>query len=388
MDQVASRMLAAEAGSRWYVLFPVAMPQAPAESGTEALRDKLFELRRKGFTRLYQDGRTFEFSTPESLLEIDFAKPLFGLADRIAIGPDQRQRVTDTVEICYREAGEAVFESAAALSVTSAERLRFSEKFACKKCGTLFDDPEPRLFSFNSPFGACPRCQGFGNTIDYDLEQVIPDKSLKLVDGAIKPWRSPEYRPWLTRLAHTGAVRFDIPFHDLSRAEQDYVWSGDERFPGLRGFFAELERKKYKLHVRVKLSRYRGYAECPDCRGARVRKEALYVRVAGKSIHDVVRMNIAEALGFFESLALAPEEAAIADKILVEIRQRLKFLNDVGLDYLTLDRLSSTLSGGGGPAHSACHVPGLAAGGRMLRAGRAVHRIAYAGHAAADQDPR
>ncbi len=346
VDQVASRMLAAEAGSRWYVLFPVAMPPAPAASGTEALRDKLFDLRRKGFTRLYQEGRTFEFSTPESLLEIDFAKPLFVLADRIAIGPDQRQRVTDTVEICYREAGEAVFESASAPHLTSGERLRFSEKFACKKCGTLFDDPEPRLFSFNSPFGACPRCQGFGNTIDYDMDQVIPDKSLALVDGAIKAWRSPEYRPWLTRLAHTGAVRFDVPFHELSRAEQDYIWSGDERFPGLRGFFAELERKKYKLHVRVKLSRYRGYAECPDCRGARLRKEALYVRVAGKSIQDVVRMNIAEALGFFESLALAAEEAAIADKILVEIRQRLKFLNDVGLEYLTLDRLSSTLSGG------------------------------------------
>src|SRR5213078_1029709 len=143
-----------------------------------------------------------------------------------------------------------------------------------------------------------------------------------------------------------GAVRFQTPWCDLSQAERDFVWFGNERFSGLRGFFAELEKKKYKLHVRVKLSRYRGYAECPECRGARLRKEALYVRIAGKSIADVVRLNIAEAVAFFDTLELAPEEAAIAGKVLVEIRQRLKFLNDVGLEYLTLDRLSATLSGG------------------------------------------
>ena len=336
VDRVAEGMLAAEPGSRWYVLFPV-----KADGGTQALRDRLFDLRKRGFTRLFQEGRTFEFSTPESLLEIDFEKPLFALADRIAIGSVERQRLVDTVEICYREAGEVVFESAA-----DAGRIRFSEKFSCKTCGLAFDDPEPRLFSFNSPFGACPRCQGFGNTIDYDIDQIVPDKTRTLKQGAIKPWRSTEYRPWLERLRDAGGARFDRPYCELTAAEQEFVWRGDEDFPGLRGFFAELEKKKYKLHVRVKLSRYRGYAECPDCRGARLRPEALYVRVAGKTIQEVVRMNIAESLGFFVSLELAPEEAAIADRILVEIRQRLKFLNDVGLEYLTLDRLSSTLSGG------------------------------------------
>src|SRR5713226_3023989 len=210
-----------------------------------------------------------------------------------------------------------------------------------------FDQPEPRLFSFNSPFGACPRCQGFGNTIDYDIDLVVPEKMRTLDGGAIKPWRSSDYRPWLTKLRQSGgAVRFHTPWCDLTQAERDFIWSGNERFAGLRGFFAELEKKKYKLHVRVKLSRYRGYAECPECRGARLRKEALYVRIAGKSIADVVRLNIAEAVAFFDTLELAPEEAAIAGKVLVEIRQRLKFLNDVGLEYLTLDRLSATLSGG------------------------------------------
>ncbi len=338
VDQVAARVMDKEPGSRWYVLFPV-----KAGSGTEALRDKLFDLRKKGFTRLFQDGRTFEFSTPESLLEIDFAGPLFALADRIVIGPDQRQRIVDTVEISYREAGEVVFESAGA----GGEQLRFSEKFACKTCNLVFDEPEPRLFSFNSPFGACPRCQGFGNTIDYDIDLIVPDKMRTLNGGAIKPWRSSDYSSWLAKLKQAGStLHFNVPFCELTRAEQDYIWAGDKNFPGVRGFFAELEKKKYKLHVRMKLSRYRGYAECPDCRGARLRKEALYVRVAGKTIQDVVRMNIAEALDFFDSLQLAPEEAAIADRVLVEIRQRLKFLNDVGLEYLTLDRLSATLSGG------------------------------------------
>jgi len=336
VDHVAARMLEAEPGSRWYALFPVKV-----EGGTDALRDKLFDLRKKGFTRLFQQGRTFEFSTPESLLEIDFAKPLFILSDRIAIGSVERQRLADTVEICYREAGEIVFENAA-----NGDGLRFDEKFTCKPCHLAFEEPEPRLFSFNSPFGACPRCQGFGNTIDYDIDLIVPDKGLTLKGGAIKPWRSSEYRPWLDELRQTGAVRFDVPYGDLTSAEQNYIWRGDGDFHGVRGFFATLEKKKYKLHVRMKLSRYRGYAECPDCRGARLRPEALYVRVGGKTIQDVGRMNIGEALVFFDSLDLAPEEAAIAARVMVEIRQRLRFLFDVGLEYLTLDRLSSTLSGG------------------------------------------
>jgi excinuclease ABC subunit A len=291
----------------------------------------------------------FEFSTPESLLDIDFAKPLYVLADRIAIGPDLHQRLADTTEIAYREAGEVIFQSAG-----SAERLRFSEKFACKQCGIEFVEPEPVLFSFNSPAGACPRCQGFGNTIDYDMDLAIPDKGLTLDQGAVEPWTKPKGREWFLKLKRATAaaspkgrkVRMNVPFCDLTDEEKNYVIEGGPGFGGIRGFFNYLETKKYKLHVRVFLSRYRGYARCPECNGARLRKEALYVRVGGKNLADVVRLNIAEAQAFFDGLELAPAETAIADKILVEIRQRLKFLNDVGLDYLTLDRLSSTLSGG------------------------------------------
>jgi excinuclease ABC subunit A len=331
VDEVAARMLAQPAGSRWYALFPTGDHGSAA-----ALRDHLFELRKKGFNRLFQAGRLFEFSTPESLLDIDFSKPLYVLVDRVAIGPELHQRLVDTVEICYREVGEVIFEAA-----SGGERLRFNERFQCKTCGTDFATPEPILFSFNSPAGACPRCQGFGNTIDYDMDRVIPDKGLSLDGGAVDPWTKPKYRSWLGNFKkHAKKVRTNVAFCDLAPEDREKV----EDF--IRRFFDYLETKKYKMHVRVFTSRYRGYALCPECRGARLRKEALYVRVGGRNLAEVVAMNIAEARDFFDSLSLAPEETAIADKILVEIRQRLKFLNDVGLEYLTLDRLSATLSGG------------------------------------------
>ncbi len=335
VDEAAARLLTLPEGSRWYVLFPC------GEHDAQALRDRLFDLRKKGFSRLYQAGRTYEFSTPESLLEIDFSQPVFALLDRIVIGPGLHQRLVDSLEICFREAGEAIFESAAPGS-GEPERLRFNERFQCKTCGMEFQPPEPILFSFNSPAGACPRCQGFGNTIDFDMDRVIPDKTASLDFGAVDPWTKPKYRSWLgnfRKSAHA-KVRFQVPFCDLTEAEQEKVYAF------IRRFFDHLEAKKYKLHVRVFLSRYRGYALCPECRGARLSKEALYVRVAGKNLGEIARMNIAGAYRFFTTLALMPEESAIADKILVEIRQRLKFLNDVGLEYLTLDRLAATLSGG------------------------------------------
>ncbi len=335
VDQVAQRMLLSAAGSRWYILFPIRF----ASDRPDALRDRLFELRQKGFNRLYQDGQIREFSTPESLLEIDFARPLFALADRIVMAPNLHQRIVDSLEICYREAGEVVFEQAGA---DPPVRLEFSEKFACKTCHIEFPAPEPPLFSFNNPFGACPRCQGFGNTIDYDMDRVIPDPSLSLDQDAIEPWTTPAYRRFLDVMRRRcgDRLRFRVPFSELTRAERDLV------LRNVREFFAFLDTKKYKVHVRVFLSRYRGYSKCPACGGARLRPEALNVRIGGSNLAQLCALNIAEAAAFFDRLELSPEESAIAGKILLEIRQRLKFLNDVGLEYLTLDRLSSTLSGG------------------------------------------
>jgi excinuclease ABC subunit A len=341
VDQVADAMEAQAEGSRWYALFRVKTPdRLNSENQSAALRDHLFDLRKKGFNRLLQGGQTYEFSTPESLLDIDFSKPVFALVDRLVIRPGMHQRLVDTVEICYRETGEVFFEQAGA---ADPKILHFSERFACKVCGFTATPPEPSLFSFNNPMGACPTCQGFGNTIDYDLDLIIPDPTLTLEEGAVDPWTKPQYTWYYDEQVKPrakGKVRLSTPWTELRTEEKEFVRKHIHRF------FAEVERKKYKVHVRVFVSRYRAYTECPACRGARLRPEALLVRLEGYTIAQAVKMNIARAREFFESLELSPEETEIADRVLVEIRQRLKFLNDVGLEYLTLDRLSATLSGG------------------------------------------
>jgi len=335
LDTVASTVLAEPEGSRWYVLFPV----ITEGHKPDALRDYLFNLRKRGFTRLYQNGQVYEFSTPESLLDIDFSKPLWVLADRLVVRPDQRQRIADSVELSYREAREVIFEQA---GEANPRRLRFSERFACKRCDREFLVPEPQLFSFNNPYGACPKCQGFGNTIGYDFDLVVPDPSLSIADGAVHPWTRPQYE-WMQQeftFRQAGKLRMNVPFAGLRAGEKAIVREA------VRDFFAEVEKKKYKVHVRVFLSRYRGYTECPDCGGSRLRPEALWIRVGDRTIAEIARMNIAQAREFFDNLELSGEQAVIAGQILIEIRQRLQFLNDVGLEYLTLDRLSATLSGG------------------------------------------
>src|SRR5437588_417695 len=263
---------------------------------------------------------------------------------RLAIGPGLHQRVVDTIEICYREAGEVIFENAA-----GGGQLRFNERFQCKACGKEFNQPEPILFSFNSPFGACPRCQGFGNTIDFDMDLVIPDKTKTLAEGAIEPWTKPKYRPLnteLKRFAKQVEIPLDAPWAALDPEHQRMIIGGEGRFPGVRGFFNHLERKKYKLHVRVFLSRYRGYSLCSTCGGARLRAEARQVKINGHNICEVCSLTVEQASQFFSEVTLTTQEAGIAEKLLEEIEERLKFLNEVGLEYLTLNRLSSTLSGG------------------------------------------
>jgi excinuclease ABC subunit A len=322
------------------------------QSSAEAVREALVSLRKRGFNRLYQGGRVFEFATPEDLLDVDFTKPVYVLVDRLALSPEVRSRLMDSIEICYREGhGEAILEFAPEAPGNDAVRLVFNERFDCKKCGASYQEPEPRLFSFNNPYGACPRCQGFGNTIDFDIDRVIPDKSKSLANGAIEPWTKPRYRQLameMRKFARAKGIPVDVPFRNLTEAQREAIVEGDRTadFPGVKGFFGWLERKKYKLHVRVFLSRYRGYATCPDCNGTRLRAEARAVKVAGRSITEVCQMTVKEARPFFESLTLAAAEAEIADKVLIEIQQRLRFLDEVGLEYVTLDRLTSTLSGG------------------------------------------
>ena len=366
-DEIANRVLAMKPGRRFYVLYTLRFisTEAPAAVGKKASKKKttaqlspgtrratLLELQKRGFNRLYQNGTVHEFSSPESLLDVDFAKPVYVLVDRLAVHPESRARLVDSVEICYREgAGEAILEFVADSAGNAAERLTFNERFECKNDGTLYQEPEPRLFSFNNPYGACPRCQGFGNTIDFDLNLVVPDPSKSLDDGAIEPWTKPRYRALLQearKWAKTRAVPTNIPWRQLTAEQRRLVLEGDpeNKYEGVKGFFAWLERKKYKLHVRVFLSRFRGYATCPDCAGTRLRAEARAVKITGKSITDLCKLTVKDARKFFSDLELTATQAKVADKILEEIQTRLQFLDEVGLDYLTLDRLTSTLSGG------------------------------------------
>ena len=383
VDEAAAAVLALGEGTRLNVLFPVmastpaeaeasmspakaggraAKPAAKAKASakasespyTESLRARLTDLRSSGFNRLWQQGKIVEFSTPESLLELDFTLPVFVLLDRIVVNTEARPRIVDAIESAYREASEVIFEEAPRDEPAERRRLRFSGAYECTNCHRPGREPEPRLFSFNNPFGACPRCQGFGNTVDYDLGLVIPDRSLTLAGGAIDPWNRPKYRPWFTELRKRAAelgVPLDVAWHDLPEEARETVLRGKDGFAGVYGFFAQLERKKYKLHVRVMLSKYRGYAECPECRGQRLRAEARAVRLGNdatgeKNICQATALTIAQAKEFFGSLKLTPMQEEIADPILEEVRQRLGFLVAVGLEYLTLDRLASTLSGG------------------------------------------
>jgi excinuclease ABC subunit A len=369
VDEVADRLLALGEGTRLNVFFPILthVPAAEEKSPkkarakkksaeshlpSDAIKARLFDLRKRGFNRLFQNGKVFEFSTPESLLDVNFAEPVFGLVDRLVVAADQRSRIVDAVEIGYREAGEVIFETAPRNEVGDGEapqRLRFSQRFECKNDGSRYDEPEPRLFSFNNPYGACPRCQGFGNTIDFDLDLVIPDKGKTLNEGAVEPWTKPKYRPLFTelkRFARGAEIPLDVPWYELDAEQQKLIVDGGRGFGGVRGFFQHLERKKYKLHVRVFLSRYRGYSLCSACGGTRLRVEARQVKIDGKNICQVCSMTVEEAARFFSQLTLSPQQAAIAEKLLIELRERLRFLNEVGLEYLTLDRLASTLSGG------------------------------------------
>ncbi len=363
-EEIATQVLALTPGRRFYVVYQLRVTQPQASSlrrtlrkksaapSQDAVRDALIDIQKRGFNRLYQDGRLHEFSSPETLLDVDFSKLVYVVVDRLAVNPESRSRLVDSIEICYREgAGEALLEFVPDADGNSAQRLAFNERFECKNDSTPYQEPEPRLFSFNNPYGACPRCQGFGNTIDFDLNLVVPDPSKSLDDGAIEPWTKPRYRVLLQDLkkwARGQGIPMDVAWRQLSAEQRRKVLEGDPAngFDGVKGFFSWLERKKYKLHVRVFLSRYRGYALCPDCGGTRLRAEARAVRVAEKSITEICKFTVKEARSFLAALQLTEPQNKISGRILEEIRTRLQFLDEVGLDYLTLDRLTSTLSGG------------------------------------------
>ncbi|HMM80800.1 MAG TPA: excinuclease ABC subunit UvrA [Pyrinomonadaceae bacterium] len=342
-------------GTRFYVLFPLTEGDAatvakkPARSRSKAAKKdelstqaRLISLLQQGFSRLYREGEVIELKQPEDY-PFDDLQGVFVLIDRLKASDEVRSRLIDSLETCFHEAHAAVIET------TDGERLKFSDSFICKYDGTRYDEPEPALFGFNSPYGACPTCQGFGNTIGVDYDLVIPNQNLSLKEGAIDPFTRPT-NAWaqkeLLKYAANANIDVNEAFADLQDYQQNCIIYGDEGWRGIKGFFEWLETKKYKLHVRVFLAKYRGYTRCPDCGGQRLRQEARDVKIGGRSLPDIVDLSVADAHEFFESLTLSEERMKIADKLLLEIRRRLAFLVNVGLEYLTLGRLAATLSGG------------------------------------------
>jgi excinuclease ABC subunit A len=317
--------------------------------GGDAVASTIDTLRRRGYGRLLVDGQAVSFDDLD-LPALKSRATVEVVVDRVKVDAESVTRLTDSVETAYREGGGSAFaEVLAGADGAAQRRIVFSERFECRTCGIAYETPQPRLFSFNSPFGACPTCNGFGNVVELDTSLVVPDDARSISDGAIEPWTKPHYRTHLAELkraAKNGGVRLDVPWVDLTDAERLFVVDGGGDYEGIRGFFRWLERKKYKVHVRVFLSRYRGYQSCPACKGARLRQEARDVRVGGRSIDEVSALTVQQALAFFATADLSAKEVAVGEKVLREIQRRLAFLRDVGLDYLSLDRQSSTLSGG------------------------------------------
>ncbi len=331
-------------GTRFYVLFPIEnkfrTQGAKSKIQTDAI---LIELLSEGFSRLYRSGEIVELRTPDDYKFEDFDNT-FVLVDRLAMRGDIKQRLVDSLEVTFQNGdGNAIIET------VDGQQLKFSNKFICEYDGTPYEEPQPRLFSFNSPFGACPVCQGFGNTTGLDLDLVIPNPMISLAKGAIVPFTKPQAE-WaldeLKKFCRAENISLDGPFIELSDEQRHSIIEGKGRWRGIKGFFKFLETKKYKLHVRVFLAKYRGYTKCPECSGGRLRQEARDVKINGKSLPETVAFSINEAADFFGGLKLTPEQTVIAERLLYEVQSRLKFMLDVGLDYLTLDRLAATLSGG------------------------------------------
>ncbi len=326
-------------GSKVYILFPLHIHEG------HTIEDELEALKEKGFYRIFVNDELIDLGE-----KVDFKKlkkrEVYVLVDRFVVRSDiDEVRLFDSVEMGFNEGrGYLVVKV-----LDSGEIMKFSEHFECAYCKIEYEEPEPRLFSFNNPYGACPKCQGFGRAYGIDWDALVPDKTKSIKDGAIYPWRSEKFS-WfqkdLLRVAKKIGIPIDVPFKDLSPDHIEIIKNGYDGFEGINGFFRLLEENSYKVHYRVMLSRYRGYTTCDLCGGSRLRKEALNVKIAGKTIYDVVRMSIEEAYFFFQNIELNDYEKTISASILSEINRRLKYLYEVGLGYLTLDRLSNTLSGG------------------------------------------
>lgn len=331
-------------GKRVLILAPLVLPDK------RTLEEECNLLIQKGYTRLKVSDDVFALedlvSDTETIKQLS-KKPqdVYILIDRLVSKPSDEEtqfRLGDSIQTAYFEG-----HGACLVDIVDTEKREFSDKFELD--GIQFEEPSLNLFSFNNPYGACKNCEGYGKVLGLDKNLVIPDHDLSVYEGAIAPWRSERMSEWLNPLIRNG-IHFDFPIHraykDLTDKEKDLLWKGNKYFAGLNQFFDHLEKETYKIQYRVLLSRYRGKTDCPECKGSRLRGDAAYVKIGGKSITDLVLMPITKVKAFFEKLSLNSHEQQLAKRILIEINNRLDYMDKVGLGYLTLNRLSSTLSGG------------------------------------------
>lgn len=330
---VVQQMMSLPEGTRLYVLFRV-----------DANEKNVLLLHEKGFSRVLVKDEILELHDKAVVSRILKLKHVDVLVDRVIVSGDVRTRLADSLETAFTASGGRMI-----VRIPDGADMSFSNRFECNRCCTAHPEPEPRLFSFNNPYGACPQCQGFGNRIEIDMELVIPDRSKSIKGGAIKCWSTEGYADFQERLlknARRNGIPVDVPVEALTPLQYGRLLDGGEGFEGIHQFFEWLETKTYKMHVRVLLSKYRGYVTCSSCRGSRLRPEAGSVQIAGQTIDAVHAMTIGEAEKFFGSLELSGFDRDISRRILDEINKRLTYLRNVGLDYLSMNRLAGTLSGG------------------------------------------
>jgi excinuclease ABC subunit A len=334
-ESIVDALLAGHAGARAFITFglPVPAGTVPAELWAS--------LARRGFARVRIDGEVVDLAAPPGQLT---ASEIAVVLDRVVIEERLRGRLTESIEACLREGGGRM-----EVDIVGGRPLTFTEALRCPRCAVDVERPQPLLFSFNHPLGACPECKGFGNLLRYDEARVVPDPARSLAGGAVEPWTHASgrwYQRELLKAARRHGVDADRPYGELGEEERRLVAEGDGKFPGIRGFFEELESYRYKLHVRVFLSRYRSQSLCPACGGTRLRPAALAVRVDGLTIAEFSALTVEAAAQRLRDLALSETEAAIAGEILKQLAAKLTFLLRVGLGYLALSRQARTLSGG------------------------------------------
>ena len=336
VTDVVSDVKKLELDSKWLLLAPIHL-----EKGRK-LEDKLNVLLQQGFARILVDGEMVRLDDlPKSLSK----KEIFLIIDRIVVKAEEEfyNRLADAIQTAFFEGKGICYLQ----ELNSEKRFSYSNNFELD--GISFLEPNVHLFSFNNPYGACPVCEGYGNIIGVDAELVVPNTSLSIFENAIFPWRG-ESMSWYRDELVKNAYKFDFPIHkpffELSEEQKELVWTGNQYFQGLNDFFKELEEKNYKIQNRVMLSRYRGKTKCTTCKGKRLREEASYVKINGKTVSDLVDLPIRHLVGFFKNIELNEYEKQIAKRLLIEINNRLSFLTEVGLDYLTQNRNSATLSGG------------------------------------------